>query len=97
MRLTKRIAKVLGVLLAAGPDDLPWGLSICEDTGLGPGTVYPILDRLHEAGWIVYREDFETRPGGRNRVYYELTDIGRAEALERLEAWGRGPRRRHRR
>jgi PadR family transcriptional regulator len=69
---------VLDVLIAAG-DDPPWGYRICEDAGLGSGTVYPILERLEEAGWI--EGTWETgQPANRpRRRFYSLTGAGRAE------------------
>lgn len=53
---------------SAGP---PWGLSLCEGTGLGTAAVYVALDRLMKAGLI--RDEWETplpadRPA--RRYYY---------------------------
>lgn len=68
-------------------DDQPaWGLSICADADLGPGTVYPILDRLSERGWITSRDEDGPHPGRPARRYYQLTEDGRALAQAALEA-----------
>jgi predicted ArsR family transcriptional regulator len=83
-RLTKPTIAVLEVLLAATDDAPAWGLSICRDADLGSGTVYPILDRLTERGWIAARDEAEPHPGRPARRYYELTGAGRANAVAAL-------------
>ncbi|MER5933530.1 MarR family transcriptional regulator [Streptomyces sp. NPDC002054] len=85
IRLTRTTLEVLKVLLAAGPDNPPWGLKICEEADLGSGTVYPILERLIEAGWATRREETGEHPGRPKRYYYELTAAGRL-ATERARA-----------
>ncbi|WP_078863872.1 helix-turn-helix transcriptional regulator [Streptomyces sp. AcH 505] len=85
-RLTKPTIGVLEVLLAATGDTPAWGLSICRDADLGSGTVYPILDRLAERGWITSREESDPHPGRPPRRYYELTGTGRSLARSALEA-----------
>jgi PadR family transcriptional regulator, regulatory protein PadR len=54
-------------------------------SGLEPGTIYPILQRLRGVGWVSDRwEDPEPgRTEGRPpRHYYRLTMQGRAHALQ---------------
>ncbi|MFF3690702.1 PadR family transcriptional regulator [Streptomyces sp. NPDC002187] len=85
-RLTKPTIAVLEVLLAATDDAPAWGLSICRDADLGSGTVYPILDRLSEYGWITSRNESDPHPGRPARRYYELTGHGRVQVLSALEA-----------
>ena len=85
-RLTKPTIAVLEVLLAATDDAPAWGLSICRDADLGSGTVYPILDRLLERGWVASYDETEPHPGRPARRYYELTGIGRTRATAALEA-----------
>ncbi|MGW6471108.1 PadR family transcriptional regulator [Streptomyces nigra] len=84
-RLTKPTIAVLEVLLAATDDAPAWGLSICRDADLGSGTVYPILDRLLERGWVTSRTEAEPHPGRPPRRYYELTGTGRHQATQALE------------
>ncbi|WP_405808176.1 PadR family transcriptional regulator [Streptomyces sp. NBC_00210] len=86
LRLTKPTIAVLEVLLAATSDAPAWGLSICRDADLGSGTVYPILDRLAQRGWIASRDETDPHPGRPPRRYYELTSTGRLEARSALEA-----------
>lgn len=49
------------------------------------GTLYPVLYRLEEAGWLEPR--WETRDRGAPRKYYAVTDAGRAELGRRREEW----------
>ncbi|MFD6181347.1 PadR family transcriptional regulator [Streptomyces goshikiensis] len=84
-RLTKPTIGVLEVLLAAAADTPAWGLSICRDADLGSGTVYPILDRLSEHGWIRSWNETDAHPGRPPRRYYELTASGRRLAAQVLE------------
>lgn len=73
------------MLLASTHDEPAWGLKICEEADLGSGTVYPILDRLTEHGWIQAREEVGPHPGRPARRYYELTGVGRANSVRALE------------
>ncbi|QNP71267.1 helix-turn-helix transcriptional regulator [Streptomyces roseirectus] len=86
IRLTKPTIAVLEALISATSDQPAWGLSICRDADLGPGTVYPILDRLAERGWVISREETGPHPGRPARRFYELTGVGRMQANEALEA-----------
>jgi DNA-binding PadR family transcriptional regulator len=86
VRLTKPTIAVLEVLLASTDDSPAWGLSICRDADLGSGTVYPILDRLEDRGWVSSRTESEPHPGRPPRRYYALTGQGRSLATSALEA-----------
>ncbi|MFF5808235.1 PadR family transcriptional regulator [Streptomyces sp. NPDC012746] len=85
-RLTKPTLAVLDVLLNASSDDRPWGFRICADADLGSGTVYPILDRLSELGWITSATEETPHPGRPPRRFYELTATGRALAQAAIDA-----------
>lgn len=79
-----------------------YGLAMMEELErhgyeIGPGTMYPILHGMEEAGWLV-REDRVV--GGRIRKYYTATDEGRqalADVREKIRELaeevmeGRGP------
>ncbi|MFJ4568979.1 PadR family transcriptional regulator [Streptomyces caelestis] len=86
IRLTKPTIAVLETLLSATHDDPAWGLSICRDADLGPGTVYPILDRLAERGWVTSYDETGPHPGRPARRFYELTGTGRRLSSEALKA-----------
>jgi DNA-binding MarR family transcriptional regulator len=85
-RLTKPTIAVLEVLLASTDDDPAWGLRLCRDADLGSGTVYPILDRLQERGWVTSWTEREPHPGRPARRYYQLTGEGRRLSQEALAA-----------
>nr|WP_237531336.1 PadR family transcriptional regulator [Streptomyces sp. SID3212] len=57
-----------------------------RDADLGSGTVYPILDRLAERGWVTCRDEVEPHPGRPARRHYELSGTGRAQAQAALSA-----------
>jgi len=77
---------VLEVLLASIEDAPAWRLSICMDADLGSGMVNPILERLSELGWVASRQEPGAHPGCPPRDHYELTNAGRAQAVEALAA-----------
>lgn len=85
LRMTVGVLTVLGALLDRS-DTEPYGLEIVRASGLEPGTISPILQRLRGAGWVSDRwEDPEPgRIAGRPlRRYDQLTVEGRARALRR--------------
>lgn len=49
------------------------------------GTLYPVLYRLEEAGYLEPR--WETRERGAPRKYYAVTDAGREELARRRREW----------
>jgi len=51
------------------------------------GTVYPLLGRLSDAGWVA--SDWQVADGERPRRYYTLTDAGRRELGAFRDEWGR--------
>ncbi len=68
---------VLDALARSSQDDPAWGYRICEETGLGSGAVYPVLEKLEVAGHV--RGYWEASPpaGRTRRRFYELTGTGR--------------------
>lgn len=77
VRLTRRVRRVISALHTL---DEPWGLAICRTTQLGPGTVYPILERLAWAGWIGSRVEANPAAGRPPRTFYHLTLRGQMGA-----------------
>lgn len=70
-----------------------YGLEIHTRTGIDPGTLYPLLKRMAQAGWLTsWPEDEQAwlagappgRGPGRRRTYYALTTHGRRAALHEL-------------
>jgi DNA-binding PadR family transcriptional regulator len=87
--MTLQTQGVLRVLIDAylrASDRELYGLQICDQLGLLPGTVYPILARLLAMGWITAREEDVTKEevGRATRRYYRLTENGAAEARTAL-------------
>ncbi|MFC4150598.1 PadR family transcriptional regulator [Micromonospora mangrovi] len=85
MRMTVPVAKVLSALLA-DPDSERYGLDLMKLTGLPSGTLYPVLQRLREAGWLTadWEEVEPTAVGRPARRYYRLTAQGVRDARQAL-------------
>ena len=86
-RMTVQTQLILRALLHDPSREL-YGLELSEETGLLPGTAYPILLRLENEGWVTSRwEDIdphaEKRPA---RRYYRLTAGGATQASAALAA-----------
>ena len=77
---------VLNSLIAAPQ----YGLALArrlEDSGLiaSEGTLYPILTRLRERGWV--DTHWQESSAGPPRRYYELTKTGRGVFEDFLSTW----------
>ncbi len=84
-RLTMPTRRVLELLLKS---DRVYGLEIIDALGIGAGTLYPMLARLEQIGWLEssWEEVDPSETGRPARRYYRLTSNGRVEAAERLSA-----------
>jgi DNA-binding PadR family transcriptional regulator len=85
--MTVGVLAVLGALFD-GPDTELYGLEIVRASGLEPGTIYPILQRLGGGGWVSDRwedPEFGRTAGRPPRRYYRLTVEGRAGAVHVLQ------------
>ncbi|MGC5018280.1 PadR family transcriptional regulator [Micromonospora sp. DT47] len=85
MRMTIPVAKVLSALLVE-PDAERYGLDLMKLTGLPSGTLYPVLHRLQDAGWLAADwEAVDPAAAGRPaRRYYRLTADGMVAARQAL-------------
>jgi PadR family transcriptional regulator PadR len=74
-------AKVLAAFLEA-PQREQYGFGLMRATGLKSGSLYPILDRLNQSGWLrAYDEDIDEVAAGRpKRRLYSLSALGEEEA-----------------
>jgi PadR family transcriptional regulator, regulatory protein PadR len=89
--MTTPVRMVLDALAHADPDAPLWGYKLIELTGLGSGTIYPIMERLEAAGHVSARVE-TPRPSDRPpRRFYELTGAGRALAASTVAANARQP------
>jgi PadR family transcriptional regulator PadR len=92
--MTTPVRLVLDALAHAGPDDPLWGYKLTELTGLGSGTIYPIMERLERGGYVSAAVE-APRPADRPpRRFYELTGTGRelaasARTVPSRRSWAR--------
>ena len=86
-RITAAVSKVLAAFLE-DPDEVRYGLDLMRASGHPSGTLYPILLRLQNAGWVeAYWEDIDPVAAGRPvRRYYRLTPDGRVSAQTEIAA-----------
>jgi len=83
--MTLATMAVLRVLLD-DPTAHRYGFDLARDAGIATGSLYPILARLEQAGWVdSYWEDQQPGHEGRpRRRYYVLTESGAVVAREAL-------------
>jgi PadR family transcriptional regulator, regulatory protein PadR len=73
------------------PSNPMYGLDLMDRCGVKSGTLYPLLARLAEAGWLAAESEIvdPSIVGRPPRTYYRLTGAGEAaahKALTRLAA-----------
>ena len=83
-QLTPQTLKVI-TALHEGPNST--GAQVCRETGLPSGTVYPILSRLEQAGWLTsnWEQGDPVALGRPRQRYYRLTAIAASQARNRAE------------
>jgi PadR family transcriptional regulator, regulatory protein PadR len=81
LRMTVQTQLIVQALLKDPGREL-YGFELSAETGLLPGTAYPILLRLENEGWVTSRwEDIDPRTEKRPaRRYYRLTAAGTVQA-----------------
>ena len=67
--------KILKALLSK-TDTPHYGYALMKETGLKSGTLYPILMRLTERGYLKAQWDMSSPTGRPPRQHYELTPLG---------------------
>ncbi|MFT7841479.1 PadR family transcriptional regulator [Saccharothrix sp. BKS2] len=85
-RITGPLLDVLEVLVAAfRQDEEPHGWTIMKAVGRSGPTVYGVLERLEEWGWITGTwEELPADESRPRRRFYRLTPSGRVEAVALL-------------
>jgi PadR family transcriptional regulator PadR len=80
-RITGPILKVLGEFLSRPTSELS-GAEISRSTGLASGTLYPILFRLEDAGWVEseWEKVVPTEVKRPRRRLYRMTADGETNA-----------------
>ena len=58
-----------------------------ESLMIPEGTVYPLLSRLKEEGWVT--SEWVESETGHPRKYYRLTPAGRRQTLKMARSWSR--------
>jgi PadR family transcriptional regulator, regulatory protein PadR len=94
-RITQQLLKVLTTLLAE-PGREWYGLELMDSTKLTSGTLYPILHRLVQDGWLARHGDQASDKGGPGRRLYVLTGVGEQAAARVVEERAAPRRRTHR-
>ena len=88
IRVTAAVAKVLAAFLEDPTVDR-YGLDLMHATAQPSGTLYPILTRLLDAGWVAATWEAEHDPaleGRPARRYYRLTPHGVTAARDAVAA-----------
>jgi PadR family transcriptional regulator PadR len=82
-RLTRQTRRLLEALLTAPTKDW-YGLELMDLTKLSSGTMYPLLHRLQQDGWLAAaQEEIDPVQAGRpRRRLYRLTGSGEAAARQ---------------
>ena len=90
MKISPSGAKVLKAFLSE-PEAEQYGFALMKLTGVKSGSLYPILARFQELGWIdSYEEEIDVREEGRpRRRMYRLTGMGRPQASLALDEFYR--------
>jgi DNA-binding PadR family transcriptional regulator len=71
-------------LLLASPREWHYGYALSRRSGLKSGTLYPILVRLADQGWLETRWAEPEQPGRPARHTYRLTGEGARSARTKL-------------
>jgi PadR family transcriptional regulator, regulatory protein PadR len=84
-----RTMTAVAEMLVAEPESEHYGYELCQATGIKSGSMFPILARFQQYGWLTTRwqDSADARPRPPRR-YYRLTAEGR-RALPNLITRGR--------
>lgn len=80
-------SQTVAVLQALNENGRTWryGYDLSKVTGLKSGTLYPILTRLHDEGWLQNKWQQSEEPGRPPRHLYRLTATGSLAASRALK------------
>jgi PadR family transcriptional regulator PadR len=85
IRFSRQTLTILEALLAR-PCQWHYGYAISRQTSIPSGTLYPVLMRLNELGWLETRWEDAVAQGRPPRHLYRLSGTGREWAREELRA-----------
>jgi DNA-binding PadR family transcriptional regulator len=93
-RLTRTMTRTLLAFLES-PRSWRYGYDLMKVADLSSGTLYPLLARLSDDGWLESQWQDSELPGKPPRQLYRLTATGRVRARQALEraqkSWVRLP------
>lgn len=76
------------MVLALVEKEATYGYKITQDiqnaVKVSESTLYPVLRRLQKSGAL---ETFDRAHDGRNRRYYQITDLGKAMLIQYRKDW----------
>lgn len=84
MRMTEPTALALQVMLSR-TNERYHGLRLAQESGVAVGSIYPLMSRLENEGWV--SGEWELREAGHPRKLYGLTGKGLQEAPAALARW----------
>ena len=84
VRMSSQTVAVLHALKESG-GRWSYGYDLSKVTGLKSGTLYPILARLHDEGWLENRWEQSREQGRPPRHLYRLTAAGSLAASKALK------------
>lgn len=87
-RITPPLLDVLEALLTSPNTEMHGWVLMKATRRLGP-TVYNVLERLEDLGWVTTRWDDTTEPGRPRRRYYRLTTEAADHSRTLLASRGR--------
>jgi DNA-binding PadR family transcriptional regulator len=92
VRMSGPTLKLLKVFLEH-PKEALSGAQITKITNVGSGTLYPLLQRLADAGWIIgdWEKIDPSEVGRPKRRLYKLTRSGQVAALKELAQYQTPP------
>jgi PadR family transcriptional regulator PadR len=94
-RLTRTATRALHAFLEE-PRSWRYGYDLMKVADLSSGTLYPLLARLTDDGWLESRWEESEFPGKPPRQLYRLTAAGRLKARNAMEraqpSWLQSPR-----
>lgn len=83
-RLTRTTTRTLLAFLEE-PRSWRYGYDLMKVAHISSGTLYPLLARLTEDGWLEARWEASELPGNPPRQLYRLTTTGRVQARQALD------------
>jgi PadR family transcriptional regulator PadR len=87
IQLKKGVLELCVLELLAQEDNYAYEIAsrLADAIGMGEGTVYPLMRRLHTEGLV--ETYFVESSSGPARKYYRITRAGRTELAREREAW----------